>query len=247
MDYIMTVLVRDVGSIRGGLARGLSAEGRLAALQGRIDDAVRSDVDLIRLGQALGRRVPMIAYMMSIAVESIGLHHLRDIRDKLNQDQCRRVIFILEAGDGNRVRAAEVATCETQFMNANVRKMGFLPRISMKVTGVQAKQVAEATSILDSTEKRQNAARRLLLTDLAIRVYRQEHGSDPPDLNALVPSILKSVPIDPYSDRPLQYRKRGKDGVAYSFGPDRDDDMLSKPLPVKHVDTTDGDFTIDSF
>jgi hypothetical protein len=247
MDYIMNVLSRDVGSIRGGLARGLSAEGRLAVFQGRIDDAVRSDIDLIRLGAALSRRVPMIAYMMGIAVEGTGLRHLRDIREKLSPEQSRRVIGLLESGDGNRVRAAEVATCETQFMNANVRKMGFLASISMRVSGIQAKQIAQATSILDNTEKRQNAARRLLLTDLAIRVYRKEHGSDPADLNALVPSILKSVPMDPYTDRPLGYQKRGKDGIVYSFGPDRDDDMLTKPLPVKHLDKTDGDYTIDSF
>jgi hypothetical protein len=30
MDYIIEVLMRDVGSIRGGLVRGLTAEGRLA-------------------------------------------------------------------------------------------------------------------------------------------------------------------------------------------------------------------------
>jgi hypothetical protein len=247
MDYIMQVLLRDVGSIRGGLARGLSAEGRLAVFQGRIDDAIRCDVDLIRLGEALGRRVPMIAYMMSIAVESTGLRHLRDVREKLSPDQCRRVIGLLEEVDHNGERATLVAARETQFMSANLKRMPFFAGISMKVSGMYAKDVAQVESTLASLEKRQNAARRLLFTDLAIRVYRNEHGSDPPDLNALVRSILKSVPIDPYTDRPLQYRKSGKDGIVYSFGPDRDDDMLSNPLPVKHLDTTDGDYTIDSF
>ena len=87
----------------------------------------------------------------------------------------------------------------------------------------------------------------MLLTDLALRVYRLEHGEDPPDLATLVPSILKSVPIDPYSEKPLRYVKRGKKGVVFSVGPDRDDDNLARPLPLKHVDISDGDFTIDSF
>ena len=203
--------------------------------------------DLIRLGEVMSHNVPMIAYLVSIAVQSTGLHNLRDLRDKLSPDQCRRVIRFLEEIDRKRERAGDVAISETQFMNANVRKMGFLASISMKVSGVQAMQIAQATSTLDASERRQNAARRLLLTDLALRIYRLEHGEDPPDLDALVPSILKSVPIDPYSEKPLLYQKRGKDGTVYSVGPDRDDDKLAKPLPVKHVDTTDGDFTIDSF
>jgi hypothetical protein len=247
IDYIVDVLSRDVGSIRGGLARGLSAEARLAVFQGRIDDAIRCDVDLIRLGEALGRRVPMLGYMMSIAVESTGLRHLRDVREKLSRDQCRRVIGVLEEVEHNGERAALVAARETQFMSANLKRMGFFAGISMKVSGMYAKEVAQVESTLASLEKRQNAARRLLITDLAIRVYRHEYGSDPPDLNAVVPSILKSVPIDPYSEKPLLYQKRGKDGVVYSVGPDRDDDKLTKPLPLKHADTTDGDYTIDSF
>jgi hypothetical protein len=247
MDYVMNVLMRDLGSIRAGVARGLTAEGRLALAQGRTDDSVRSFVDLVRLGDAISHRVPMIAYLVSVAVQSTGLHNLRDFRAKLSVEQCRRVIELLEETDQKRERAAQVALCETRFMNANVRKMGLIAGISMKLTGLQAKEVAKATSMLEATERRQNAARRLLLADLAIRVYRQEHGEDPPDLSALVPSILKSVPIDPYSDQPLRYQKRGNDGIVYSLGPDRDDDKLSKPLPQKHVDTTDGDYTIDSF
>ena len=247
IDYIIEVLMRDESSIRSGLVRGLTAEGRLAVLQGRIEDAAASYSDQIRLGEELSHNVPMIAYLVSIAVQSTGLHNLRDLRDKLSPDQCRRAIHLLEKIDGKRERAGDVAKSETQFMNANVRKMGFLASISMRVSGAQAKGIAEATSTLDSSERRQNAARRVLLTNLALRAYRLEHGEDPPDLDALVPSILKSVPIDPYSEKPLLYLKRGKDGAVYSVGPDRDDDKSAKPLPVKHVDTTDGDFTIDSF
>jgi hypothetical protein len=247
VDYIIGVLMRDAGSIRGGLVRGLTAEGRLAVIQGRTDDATTSYSDQIRLGEAMSHHVPMMGYLMSIAVESTGLHNLRDLRDKLSPDQCRPVIHLLQEIDGKRERASDIAKSETQFGNANVRRMGILPRILLKVSGVQAKEIAQAVSTLDSSERRQNTARRLLLTDLALRVYRLEHGEDPPDLGALVPSILKSVPIDPYSDRPLLYLKRGKDGEVYSVGPDRDDDKLAKPLPVKHVDTADGDYTIDSF
>jgi hypothetical protein len=247
IDYIIGVLMRDVASIRAGLVRALTAEGRLAVLQGRIDDAIACYSDQLRLGEAMGHRVPMIAYLVSFAVESTGIHNLRDLRDKLSPDQCRHVVSLLEQADAKRERTVDIVKSETVFMNANVRRMGFLARISMNVSGVQAKQIAQNTSILDDAETRQNVAQRVLLTHLALRIYRLEHGEDPPDLRSLVPSILKSVPIDPYSEKPLLYLKRGKDGTVYSVGPDRDDDKLAKPLPVRHVGTTDGDYTIDSF
>jgi hypothetical protein len=247
MEYLMNVMMRDMGSIRAGVVRGLTAEGRLAALQGRIDESADCFADQIRLGAALGRRLPMLGYHVGLAVQSVGLHNLRDIRDKLGAKQSRQLIAFLEEIDRKRERADDVAAREGQFMNANVRSMGLLARISMKVTGLPAKDLAQARAILESSEKRQNAARRLLLTDLAVRVYREEHGEDPPDLNALVPSVLKAVPIDPYSDRPLRYQKRGKTGIVYSLGPDRDDDKLSKTVNQRHLDTDDGDYTIDSF
>ena len=157
------------------------------------------------------------------------------------------MIALLEETDRNRELAADVMLRETRFMNGNLKKMGFFAGLAMRVSGVQAKTVAQATTSLETSEQRQNAARRLLLTDLALRVYRQAHGEDPPDLNALVPSILTSVPLDPFSDKPLRYQKRGKDGVVYSVGPDRDDDRLARTLIQRHSPTADGDFTIDSF
>jgi hypothetical protein len=246
MDYVYNVLMRDLGTIRA-VARALTTEGRLAAFEGKFDAATQSFLDQVRLGEAIGRRVPMLAYLTSVAVGSTGLHNLRDVRDKLSPDECRRVIGLLEEVDRNHQPAAEVAARETQFMNANLRKMGVFASITMQMSGILAKNVGQVEATLESSVKRQAAARRVLLTDLALRVYRLEYGEDPPDLATLVPSILKSVPVDPYSGKPLRYVKRGKEGVVFSVGPDRDDDNLARPLPLKHVDTADGDFTIDSF
>ncbi len=241
------VLMKELTSIRGGLVRAMLAEGRLAELQGRVDEATDRYVDVIRLGDAMSHRVFMFAYQVSVAAQSTGLHHLRDLRAKLSPESCRRVIALLEETDRNRERAADVMLRETRFMNGNLKKMGFFAGFMMRVSGVQAKTVAQVTTSLESSEARQNVARRLLLTDLALRVYRQAHGEDPPDLDALVPSILTSVPLDPFSDKPLRYQKRGKDGVVYSVGPDRDDDRLARTLIQRHSPTADGDFTIDSF
>jgi hypothetical protein len=247
MNEMTNVTMRDLGSIRGGLVRAMVAQGRLAELEGRTDVAVGCYSDIVRLSEAMSHRVPAIAFQISEAIEMSGLYRLRDMRDELSPEQCRKLINLLEETDRKQEPADDAILYETAFMNANMKRMGFFSSISMKISGIQAKTAAQVTQMLTSSERRNAAARRVLLTDLAQRLYREEHGEAPPDLNGLVPSILKSVPVDPYTSKPLRYVKRGKDGVVYSAGPDRKDDNLATPLGKRHVDTTAGDFTIDSF
>jgi len=65
------------------------------------------------------------------------------------------------------------------------------------------------------------ARRRLLVTAIALERYRGRHGSYPPSLQALVPTLLPSAPIDFMDGQPLRYRTAG-DGhfVLYSVGLD---------------------------
>jgi hypothetical protein len=247
LKQMMNVLLADLGSIRGGLVRALLAQGRLAELQEHIDLAAGCYADAIRLGQTMSHRVPMIVYLVGAAVQSAGLHHLRDLRARLSPEKCREMIALLEASDHDREPIPDVTLRESQFMDLNLKRMGFFAQISMKISGMHRKNLAHVATSAESVGHRLDVARRLLLTDLAVQLYRQQHGEAPPDLNALVPAIVKSVPIDPYTDKPLRYQKRGKDSIVYSFGPDRDDDKLTKTLGQRHSETDDGDYTIDSF
>lgn len=71
--------------------------------------------------------------------------------------------------------------------------------------------------------------RHLTAVSLAARLYRIDHGGQwPPNLQALVPQYLPSVPIDPMSPtgKPLGYllAKHGTRPVIYSVGIDGHDD-----------------------
>ena len=103
MNQMMTVTMRDLGSIRGGLVRAMVAQGRLAELEGRVDEAVGCYSDMIRLSEAMSHRVPMIAFQISEAIEMHGLYHLRDMRVKLSPEQCRKLIELLD-GDRSQTR-----------------------------------------------------------------------------------------------------------------------------------------------
>jgi hypothetical protein len=63
------------------------------------------------------------------------------------------------------------------------------------------------------------------LTILALKQWQAENGAYPSALCELVrDGFLKARPMDPYSDKPLVYRKTGDDFVLYSVGADFTDD-----------------------
>jgi len=60
----------------------------------------------------------------------------------------------------------------------------------------------------------------MLQTDLAIRLFRREHGELPQRLDQLVPAHLGKLRLEGVSRRPFCYRKVGDDFVLYSVGQD---------------------------
>jgi hypothetical protein len=68
-------------------------------------------------------------------------------------------------------------------------------------------------------------AKRTVIAAIALKRYQLKHGNYPPDLNALVPEFLPSVPWDPVDGQPLRYRLNA-DGTfqLYSIGPNAQDD-----------------------
>jgi competence protein ComGC len=63
------------------------------------------------------------------------------------------------------------------------------------------------------------------LTVLAIKRYREEKGQYPISLSELVAAgYIEQVPMDPYSDKRVIYKKTDDSFVLYSLGPDFDDD-----------------------
>lgn len=51
---------------------------------------------------------------------------------------------------------------------------------------------------------------------VAIHRYRREHGTLPPDLDALVPDFLDTVPTDPYDGKPFRYDPER--AIVYAVG-----------------------------
>jgi len=59
---------------------------------------------------------------------------------------------------------------------------------------------------------------------LACRIYKGRTGEYPENLEALVPALLDAVPIDPFTGKPLVYRRDGEGFIVYSLGSNLKDD-----------------------
>jgi hypothetical protein len=59
---------------------------------------------------------------------------------------------------------------------------------------------------------------------LACRLYKSRTGHYPETLEELVPGLLADVPIDPFTGRPLVYRREGEGFIVYSLGSNQKDD-----------------------
>ena len=94
--------------------------------------------------------------------------------------------------------------------------------------------VFTAEGAVYQTQARINMRFALAPLALAIGGYHAEHGEYPPDLHALVPAYLDSLPTDFATGELPVYRVEDGAAVVYSLGTDLEDDGGTD-------DMTDGD------
>jgi hypothetical protein len=87
----------------------------------------------------------------------------------------------------------------------------------------------------------------LILTSrvgLACRIHKSRTGAYPENLEALVPGLLTEVPIDPFTGKPLVYRREGQGFIVYSLGSNLKDDGGRSTYEIKFLVTEkDDDWT----
>lgn len=201
------------------IAQLLAAEGRLAELDGRLEDAARSYLDAMRFGNEVSQNGFVINRLVGIACSAIGGVPLAKLVPQLDCDQLKPIIAELNKLDQDSVTWQEVRRAERIFMRHELRKvpnpLAWLP------LWWQARQSIQGA---ESKHHRAVSRVRLLEAELAVRCYAAEHGAPPRQLAELVPQYLERVPQDPFGSQPLAYRSQGTNWLLYSIGPDRKDD-----------------------
>jgi hypothetical protein len=87
------------------------------------------------------------------------------------------------------------------------------------------------------------AVRRVAVATLAIERYRRAHGGAlPPALDALVPTLMPAVPIDPFSGQPIVFKPAADGYFVYSVDINRREDGPTlygtgsmNPMPVPRL------------
>jgi len=85
--------------------------------------------------------------------------------------------------------------------------------------------IVPAFDRLSEIEFRGKASHQATLTILALARWRAEKGEYPASLDQLTAAgLLTDLPMDPFSDKPLIYRRTGDNFILYSLGPNFQDD-----------------------
>ncbi|HUY87961.1 MAG TPA: hypothetical protein VMV10_04420 [Pirellulales bacterium] len=196
------------------LARGLVNEGKAESLDGRPDAAAAIYLDVLRLGQITARGGVLVDALVGNAIGGIGLGGLSEVRQSISPETARQLIAALLSLDAQRESPAAAAHREAVWQQ---HAYGWAGRLMFDPENASPEAGRNSFDW--------NGARtRLLSCDLAIRLYRADHGKLPERLERLVPTYLRELPTDPFSGRPPVYRPGGEAFLLYSIGPDRKDD-----------------------
>jgi hypothetical protein len=201
----MAVLLRD--------------EGRLAQREGRTNDALRSFEDGLQFAEGFSRGGMMIHRLVAIASRAIMLQEIRNLVDGLNLSQMRKLAEALADLDRKAEPASTFIEREKALMEAV-----YGPIQTLWGRLVLRKMLRQSHDTFRARHDRSQAELRLLRTDIALRLFRSGRGKFPRKLDELIPNHLDSIPLDPFSGKPLVYEWRTNSYLLYSIGPDGKDD-----------------------
>jgi hypothetical protein len=160
------------------LAQAFVAEGRLADMENRPGDAVKSYLDAIRLGNKSAHGGVLIDQLVGTAIEAMGASHLQKLVDQLDAKSCHETAAILETIDAQRQTWNEVMQQESAWSRRA------FPGIKYRLG-----ELAMSSSL----KKAHQAG---------------DKGQSPGSVADLVPDYLKAVPQDPVSGTNLVYSPR---------------------------------------
>jgi len=202
------------------LSRLFDADARAMIATNQFDRAAELAIAQIRLGAAMNRGGDDVDAFIGQSCMSMGAVRMIEMRESLSPDACsdaisklQQSLAELESIESIRARGAAYAERANGWSNRyeNVRtKLAFGKDMDLEMLRALSVQQVTLMSLLE--------------TDLAIRVFQARHQRLPANLDELVPSCLRAVPIDPYSGLPLCYSAENRKFVLYSVGSDARDD-----------------------
>jgi hypothetical protein len=180
------------------LAYAFFAEGRLAELEKRTNDAAVAYLDAGRLGIDSRRGGPLIDNLVGINNEWMGTSRLQKLVPDLDAKTSAALARQLEAVDEERESWEQILQNEKYW----VRNM--YPGLQYRVAALFRWKAtkAENAKMQQKFKAQQNRMCRLML-DLAAHAYQLDKGHRPTNVTELVPAYLKAAPVDPLTGKQM--------------------------------------------
>ena len=164
----------------------------------------------------------MMHSLVGVAMEAIGIHDLIPIRNDISISQARTFLSGLEKVDRMRESAEATMSRDAAWLDMTTN---WIQRFERAVAAVSGTEYIQPGSVqVKFILRSRDAILRLMMTELAIRLYQRDYGNLPGNLDELSPQYLFTPPVDPYSRGSLIYRRLGENYLLYSVGPDGQDD-----------------------
>lgn len=175
----------------------LALQSKAYLLAGRTNESVEYEMDMVRLGQGMTRGGVLVDGLSGLALELIGGAGLRAKAAHLDAATCRRLAQALETCEARRESADRILRNQTRWAHAT---FGLISEL-----GSLMSQRSTAERHRDFQTRHSDASRRTrrLALLLAARAFQLENGRPPARPADLVPGILKAVPLDPATGKPI--------------------------------------------
>jgi hypothetical protein len=148
------------------LARTFLAEGQLAELENRPNDAAKSYLDTIHLGNESARGGVLIDALVGIAIQNIGTIHLTNLIAQLDANSCRETATVLETLDSQRPTWNEIMQQEKIWRKA-FEQLQKVPASKMPMMERMAAKTDQTCELKFNTQEQKT---RRAMIDLAARL-----------------------------------------------------------------------------
>jgi hypothetical protein len=178
------------------------AEGRLAEMEHRTNDAARFYLDGIRYGEEAFRGGLMIDRLVGIACQASAMHWLEKTVGGLNSETCRFAVRTLRGIDRRQEPMQSVSRNESEWRR---RVFPLWKRLQALIPIPSRNPLIQAEKAIASKSDQVELQLKRLMIDLAARAYELDHGRHPKSSSELVPDYLDSIPTDPTTGTNLTY------------------------------------------
>jgi hypothetical protein len=137
---------------------------------------------------------------------ALGMMRMAALRNDVSTANARQVLTLLRRFERDHEPFDVTFQREQAWEDREQNWRSGLRRLEATIRGSAGNRSQMQIRSLREADHYSPTLPRLLATELALRLYREDHGRLPRELEELVPQYLDSVPIDPFSDKPLVYR-----------------------------------------